>query len=571
MISALLPKNETQRLNALLNYNILDTDAEPGFDEVAELASQICGTSLGIVSLVDRDRQWFKAVFGKLDTRETSRDIAFCAHAILQNDPFVVPDAWEDARFHDNPLVQSGVVRFYAGTPLENEEGLKIGTLCVIDTTPRKLSEMQLFALKVLAKQVMNQIELRAKNREMAGLIGELNKAVVAQKEAREETVRANQARSRFLAHMSHEVRTPLHGILGIAEILEDTQLSGDQRNLLSTLKSSGSALLGIVNNVLDFSQLDSGHISIEPIPFNLHEVCGSIVHSFSPQIEKKGLGLEFCIDAHMPRIVRGDALRLRQILTHLLSNAVKFTEKGWVRLAMTIADRSDEEMRIRFSISDTGPGISPEKRTHIYDAFQQAEPGVSALHRGSGLGVSIAKQLAEYMGGQIGIESPLYAHPTSVGGPGTEFWVEIPFVLSEQATGNTPGQTDAEPPVFPSGIRILVAEDNLVNQVLIRRFMSQLGMQICMVNNGKEALEMLNQERFHLFLTDINMPEMDGIVATRILRNTYQNPIPVIAMTANAFDSDEERYLAAGMNEVLRKPFNKAKLVACLQKHLLC
>lgn len=569
MISAPFPENESKRLQALLDYQILDTPSEKEFDEVVALASQICNTPIALISLVDKDRQWFKAKTGNIEENETGRDIAFCSHVILQDDLFEVPDAQEDNRFHDNPLVKSDTVRFYAGFPLENDEGLNIGTLCVIDKVPRTLNDEQKFALKVLSNQVMNQIELRTKMRELTAQIAATNQAYEAEKKAKGEAHRAAQAKSRFLAHMSHEIRTPLHGIMGMTEILGETNPTQEQQAFISTLKSSGSILLSIINNILDFSKIDSGHMKLSRNPFNLPELISTLVQSFSIEIANKALAFEFEIMANCPTYVIGDALRLRQILNNFMSNALKFTSTGKIRLVLEVTQSTSKEVNIRFSVSDSGTGILPEKQEIIFKEFQQADESISDYYGGTGLGLSIAKQLTELMGGEIGLISPIQLPERGNGGPGTEFWAEIPFEVHSTPSHNEAYYVVTKPSELPKGIKILVAEDNPINQKLIRRYMDKVGIEIEMANNGKEALDLFARFDFDLILTDINMPEMDGMIVTKILRETYQSQVPIIAMTANAFETDKEHYLSIGMNEVLSKPFNQSQLTNLLKQYI--
>ncbi len=260
-----LPENEKERLDDLKNYAILDTLPEIDFDDFTKIAANIFGTPIALISLVDESRQWFKSSYG-LGATETPREVAFCSHAILQDDVFVVPDSFKDERFHDNPLaVGAPHVRFYAGAPLKTPSGHKLGTLCVIDSTPREFDEEQKEILKALGRQVINQMELR-----------------LSLKEAKS----AATTKASFLATMSHEIRTPLNGILGCADILLDSVKEEEDRKLVRTITGCGDTLLNLINGILDFSKLESGKMEIENEPFNLRENVDQIIHLFKSQIK---------------------------------------------------------------------------------------------------------------------------------------------------------------------------------------------------------------------------------------------------------------------------------------------
>ena len=327
MIPAPLHPRERERLAALRGSRLLDTGPEQSFDDLVAIAASITKCPISLVSLVDHERQWFKARVG-LDATETPRDIAFCAHAILgAGDIFEVPDATRDERFHDNPLVTGDpTVRFYAGVPLLMGDSIPLGTLCVIDRVPRHLTDEQRDLLRRLGRQVVSQIYMR-------------------------EAVRA---KSDFLATMSHEIRTPMNGIIGMAGLLADTQLDSKQRDYIDTVRECSDGLLLLINDILDFSKIESGHIDLEHAAVDVMQAAEEAISLVAERAQAKQLDLAVRIDPRAPTTVQGDPGRIRQVLVNLLGNAVKFTERGSVTLLV-----EPEADQLHFSVRDTGIGMT--------------------------------------------------------------------------------------------------------------------------------------------------------------------------------------------------------------------
>lgn len=416
MQSAPLHPRETQRLRALRETGLLDSLPDEGMDNAVTLASKLAGVPIALVSLVDENRQWFKAKVG-LDATETPRDVAFCAHAILTPDlPFVVPNALEDERFHDNPLVVGAPnVIFYAGIPIRHpSDELPLGTLCVIDHHPREVDDALLDALRHIGAMVESLIltHQTALSLDVALARAEASEAdlEIACGEARA----AAKAKSAFVATMSHEIRTPLNGLLGIGELLRETSLNPMQAQYVDTLVESAEVLGDVVSDVLDFSRLDSGKVEPEALAFDPLDMVEKAAACVAGKAGANGNRV-IVLPAHdLPQTVRGDRARLRQIVLNVVGNAAKFTKDGEITVGV-----SHDGIALEISVTDTGIGISKDACAKIFEAFTQADQSTSRRFGGSGLGLSICRRLAELMGGTIDVESRL--------GHGSCFTVSIP------------------------------------------------------------------------------------------------------------------------------------------------
>lgn len=548
------PPNEAERLKALERYRVMDTPPEEKYDAIVRAASLIFGTPIALITLIDSNRQWFKSKIG-LEDQETPRETSFCQFALSQRNVLVVDDAEKDPRFKLNPLVTgSPFIRFYAGAPLVTPEGYVLGTLCVIDQKPRTIpNPSQLDALKALADSVVMYMELESKSKSLI--------------EIQSSAIEFQTAKEQFFVNMNHEFRTPVHGILGMVDLLNQTPTVPPQGEYLEAIRQSGEHLIRLINDVIDFSKAQSGSLSFSSIEFDLISLLRNFAEGYEKEAAEKGLSLQVRLPKDISSLsIVSDPLRFRQILSNLVSNALKFTERGGVRIDLTVQSQSEGRMKAILSVRDTGIGIDSHRIPSLFEAFSQADHSSSRKYGGTGLGLAICKKICERLGWKIKVESEYRVGSNFI----LEFDTELASLTADLHSSKLVRERSLDFSAY-SGLRILIAEDNPVNQKLLQKMLERMGLSSSIVANGLDALAFWEEREIDLLLLDIQMPELSGIETARILKKKpTTRKIPwIVAVTAHDSPEDRKACAEAGFDDYLGKPFRLEDLAERLREFL--
>lgn len=526
----------------------------------AELEKLVVAATKSFNSVLITDRQgyieWVNEGFTKF-TGYTIEDVKGTKGEILKR-----PD---DTGFADHFQLFETVVKRKEPVTFESRNITKNGAeFWSITTLTPVLNDLQEVE-KIIS--IDSDITLRKKMEEQLKLANRIaenslikgNKALselTLAKQRLEETMRAKE---QFLAHISHEIRTPMNGIIGLTDLLLKTQLTTEQREYLNAIKSSGDTLLVVINDILDLSKIEAGRMTFEKIPFKITSIINSILDLFHPKSLEKKIAITKQVSPKIPTVLIGDPIRVNQIIMNLVSNAVKFTDKGKVEIILDLVRETEEAVELNILVKDSGPGIPKEKLHTLFMDFTQVSLDITRKYGGTGLGLAISKRLVELQGGSVAVSSEV--------GVGSEFSIRLTFdkPLYQQLQENEIHQSVEyydETLADLNGARVLLVEDNAVNQLLAEKLLSDWGCLVTSAENGKIAIEKLEHETFDLILMDIKMPEMDGYEATMYIRQNMNNKqIPIIALTAHAAIWEAEKCIGAGMNGYISKPFNIKEL----------
>ncbi len=385
--------------------------------------------------------------------------------------------------------------------------------------------------------------------------------------DAKEKAEWASKIKSRFLANMSHEIRTPINAIMGFAEMLHQQDLAKEQKEHLNNILTSGDVLLRLIGEVLDLNKIEEGKLTLDETTFNLSQIVAHSLNPYKASASKKGLSFKLLIDDNIPTYLKGDIHKIRQVIVNLVGNALKFTREGIIEVKCDLVNNVeiDQHAQIRISVSDTGIGVNKESHDRIFESFTQADATISKQYGGSGLGLSIVKQVVRFLGSEIHIVSPFQLQP-NVGGNGTQFWFQLRLDISNE--GMEEAALDDHKGIHFNSSKILIVDDNELNRKLATLMLKNTNCELSYAQNGLEAVLKLQAETFDLILMDIRMPVMDGIEATKIIRGN-NNQVPIIALTANVYTDDIKHYESVGFSSYLSKPYTQKKLITMMCRFL--
>ena len=579
---------DAERISKLKKYQVLNNNEEPAFARLTELAKLFFNMPVVAITFMDEETQYLKSLLGLDGICTTSRKVAICNYTVLSDEVLVLPDLTEDSRFSQNPLVtEAPYLRFYAGAPIimqEDGKTYRLGSLCLMDMQAHHdFTEKDADILAQFAAMAADALKLQDQQRHAK---------------------HANEMKSEFLANMSHEIRTPMNGIIGMVEMLAETKLSAEQQEYVDNIKVSNEHLLAIINGILDLSKVESGKMTIDSIPMNISSLCNEVVSLFAVKARQRGLTLDYHYTEALSPYIKGDPVRIKQIMVNLVNNAIKFTREGG-RVTIDVKHMENnpcedkygnhksicshelqveqashyntddsgsvnhQDMTLCIEVTDTGVGIKPESLEAIFDAYDQANKSTHRLYGGTGLGLSVCKSLVELMGGYIEVDSAV--------GIGTTFTVLLPLPPIDEAhyenwqDSNDFGMTEPSHELIG---HILLVEDDSVNAMIAKKALNNSGHTVTHVTDGQQAIEVfaLNPEQYDVILMDHHMPIMDGVQATIKLHELYdpQALPPIIALTANAMDGERKKYLDVGMQDYCTKPFKQEQLNALVQYWLM-